>query len=58
MVIDDRHVETGSFNFSAAAVDKNAENVLVLWNVPALAAQYAAEWKRLWDEGESLHAQY
>jgi phosphatidylserine/phosphatidylglycerophosphate/cardiolipin synthase-like enzyme len=58
MVIDGKHVETGSFNYSAAAVDKNAENVLVLWNVPALAAQYAAEWKRLWDEGESLSAGY
>ena len=58
MVIDGMHVETGSFNYSAAAVDKNAENVLVLWNVPTLAAQYAAEWKRLWDEGEPLHAKY
>jgi phosphatidylserine/phosphatidylglycerophosphate/cardiolipin synthase-like enzyme len=51
MVIDGRHVQTGSFNYSAAAVKKNAENVLVLWNEPELAGQYAAEWQRLWDEG-------
>jgi phosphatidylserine/phosphatidylglycerophosphate/cardiolipin synthase-like enzyme len=58
MVIDGKHVETGSFNYSAVAVDKNAENVLVLWNVPSLAAQYAAEWTRLWDEGARLSAKY
>ena len=58
MVIDGRHVQTGSFNYSAAAVDKNAENVLVLWNEPELAAWYAAEWQRLWDEAEALPARY
>jgi phosphatidylserine/phosphatidylglycerophosphate/cardiolipin synthase-like enzyme len=30
MVIDGKHVETGSFNYSAAAADKNAENALGL----------------------------
>ena len=44
--------QTGSFNYSAAP--KNAENVLALRNAPELAAQYAAEWKRLRDEAESL----
>jgi len=58
MVVDGRHVQTGSFNYSAAAVDKNAENVLVLWDMPELAAQYAAEWQRLWDEAEPLPASY
>jgi len=58
MVIDGKHVETGSFNYSAAAVDKNAENVLVLWDVPELAALYAAEWQRLWNEAEPLQTQY
>ena len=58
MVIDDRHVQTGSFNYSAAAVDKNAENVLLLRDAPDLAAQYAAEWQRLWDEAEPLPAKY
>jgi phosphatidylserine/phosphatidylglycerophosphate/cardiolipin synthase-like enzyme len=54
MVIDGRHVQTGSFNYSAAASGKNAENVLVLWNAPELAARYAAEWQILWEEGEAL----
>jgi phosphatidylserine/phosphatidylglycerophosphate/cardiolipin synthase-like enzyme len=58
MVIDDSTVETGSFNYSAAAADKNAENVLLLRNVPALARSYAAEWQRLWSEAEGLAAKY
>ena len=58
LVIDRRHLETGSFNFTAAAADKNAENVLVLWNVPPLATTYATEWQRLWDEASPLPARY
>jgi phosphatidylserine/phosphatidylglycerophosphate/cardiolipin synthase-like enzyme len=50
MVIDGSTVETGSFNFTAAAAVRNAENVLVLRGMPQLAASYAAEWRRLWDE--------
>ena len=58
MIIDGRHVQTGSFNYSAAAVDKNAENVLVLRDAPELAAKYASEWQRLWDEAEPLPSKY
>jgi hypothetical protein len=29
---------------------RNAENVLVLWNVPKIAEVYAREWERLWGE--------
>lgn len=58
MVIDGEHLETGSFNYSAAAAQKNAENVLVLWNVKPMAHQYAIEWQRLWDEGADLRAAY
>ena len=58
MVIDGKHVETGSFNYSAGAVNKNAENVLPLRDVPELAAQYAKEWQRLWGEGEDAKPKY
>lgn len=58
MVIDSKTVQTGSFNYSAAAADKNAENVLVLRGVPAIASTYATEWKRLWDEADPLAAKY
>ena len=44
MVIDGQTVLTGSFNFTEAAEERNAENVLVVRD-PALAAQYAANWR-------------
>jgi phosphatidylserine/phosphatidylglycerophosphate/cardiolipin synthase-like enzyme len=43
IVIDEREVITGSFNFTRAADEKNAENLLVL-NSIALAKQYLDNW--------------
>jgi phosphatidylserine/phosphatidylglycerophosphate/cardiolipin synthase-like enzyme len=54
MVADGRHVQTGSFNYTRAAAEKNAENVLVVRDNPAIAAKYTAEWERLWNEGEDF----
>lgn len=50
MVIDGVTLETGSFNCTTAAIKHNAENALVLWNVPQIAEVYAREWERLWEE--------
>lgn len=58
IVVDGTTIETGSFNYSAAAANKNAENVLVLWNVPAIAATYENEWQRLWNESVPLKANF
>ncbi|WP_259596789.1 phospholipase D family nuclease [Burkholderia thailandensis] len=58
MVIDGLHVETGSFNYSSAAANRNAENALVLWNTKSLADRYGAEWARLWQEGVELKPAY
>ncbi|HBN6128328.1 TPA: phospholipase D family protein [Clostridioides difficile] len=58
MVIDGSHVETGSFNFSSSASYKNAENALFLRNVQPIAAQYDAEWRRLWQESTDLNGRY
>jgi len=44
MVIDGEVVITGSFNFTRAAEEKNAENLLVIRD-KALAAKYIANWK-------------
>lgn len=41
MVIDDRTVITGSFNFTKAAEERNAENLLILNNELSLAGTYA-----------------
>lgn len=58
MVMDGQHVELGSFNYSAAAVDRNAENALLLSNVGPLAKTYATEWQRLWNEATPLKPAY
>jgi len=44
MVIDGTTVLTGSFNFTKAAEDSNAENLLVIHDA-ALAKKYAANWQ-------------
>lgn len=54
IVVDDDEVETASFNFTAAAERKNAENVLVLRGDSSFARQYEAEWRRLWNEPEPM----
>jgi phosphatidylserine/phosphatidylglycerophosphate/cardiolipin synthase-like enzyme len=50
ITVDDTHQETGSFNFTESAATRNAENVLVNWNNPALAQVYAAQWGTLYVE--------
>jgi len=42
MVIDSTTVITGSFNFTKAAEEKNAENMLVIKDAPDLATAYEA----------------
>lgn len=44
MVIDQTIVLTGSFNFTKAAEENNAENLLVLHD-PALARRYSTNWQ-------------
>jgi phosphatidylserine/phosphatidylglycerophosphate/cardiolipin synthase-like enzyme len=44
MVIDGETVLTGSFNFTKAAQDKNAENVVIIRD-STLAAQYTQNWE-------------
>lgn len=45
MIIDGRDVITGSFNFTSSAQKVNAENVIDIENVPALARDYIADWR-------------
>lgn len=44
MIIDGQTVVTGSFNFTKAAQNKNAENVIIIKD-PKLASVYAMNWK-------------
>jgi phosphatidylserine/phosphatidylglycerophosphate/cardiolipin synthase-like enzyme len=52
MVIDGTTVLTGSFNFTKAAEEHNAENLLVIQD-PTLAEKYAANWKVHADHSEA-----
>ena len=51
MVIDDQTIITGSFNFTKAAEEHNAENLLVIRD-KALAAKYTANWQEHADHSE------
>jgi phosphatidylserine/phosphatidylglycerophosphate/cardiolipin synthase-like enzyme len=58
LAIDGRTLETGSYNFSRAAEDKNAENLLLIRNCPQLVSLYEADWQRLWATGIPLKGRY
>jgi phosphatidylserine/phosphatidylglycerophosphate/cardiolipin synthase-like enzyme len=51
LVIDGETVETGSFNMTSAAESRNAENVLILRDDPAVARLYETNFRSLWNEG-------
>jgi phosphatidylserine/phosphatidylglycerophosphate/cardiolipin synthase-like enzyme len=44
MILDGHTVITGSFNFSKAAEESNAENLLIIHQTPALAEKYLSNW--------------
>jgi len=56
MVIDNKAVETGSFNYTRSAQIRNAENVIVIDDAPQVAAAYRHEWDRLWREAQALQS--
>jgi len=45
MIIDGATIITGSFNFTKAAEESNAENLVILRETPALASKYEANWQ-------------
>lgn len=58
IVVDGLHVETGSYNFSEAAARRNSENVLVLWNQPAVAKIYLQHWASRFALATPFRTQY
>jgi phosphatidylserine/phosphatidylglycerophosphate/cardiolipin synthase-like enzyme len=50
MVMDSVSIETGSFNYTTAAIEHNAENALALWDVASIATCYSTEFERFWAE--------
>lgn len=48
VIVDGVSVETGSYNFTASARDRNSENVIIIRNASELAARYEANWEKMW----------
>ena len=55
-MIDERHVETDSFDYSASPERSNSENVLVVWNDRETAAKYLSHWADRWANGIDIAA--
>lgn len=58
IVADGQTTETGSFNFSHSAESSNSENVIVVWNYPAVAASYLKHWRSRWEQGVAYRPAY
>lgn len=52
MVVDGKSVQTGSFNYTASANKRNAENVIYIIDNKALASGYQKEFNRLYIESK------
>ncbi len=57
IIIDQQTVITGSFNFTKAAEERNAENVLIIKD-EKLASRYAQNWKEHFMHSEEYKGRY
>ncbi|HHH1742736.1 TPA: phospholipase D family protein [Yersinia enterocolitica] len=55
IIIDNKTFKTGSFNYSAAAVNRNAENIFIIRCVADITNKYQQEFDRLWAESIELN---
>ncbi len=58
IVVDDKSVETGSFNYSKAAAHSNAENAMLISDDAKLASQYTENWRLHWGHSEAWKTSY
>ena len=58
IIVDGRHVQTGSFNYSKAAAQSNSENVIVIWHNSELAATYLRHWESRFGEAVDYKRAY
>jgi phosphatidylserine/phosphatidylglycerophosphate/cardiolipin synthase-like enzyme len=57
IIVDGESVETGSYNFTKSARDKNSENVLIVRDDLNLAKTYEQNWEKLWNESDLIAPQ-
>jgi phosphatidylserine/phosphatidylglycerophosphate/cardiolipin synthase-like enzyme len=58
IVVDEIHVQTGSFNYSQAAANSNSENVLVISFDRTLALSYLLHWRSRFNQATTLKLNY
>lgn len=58
VLADSKHIELGSFNYSASAATRNAENAMAIWNNPEVVAIYAGKWNTYWSEAKQPPLDY
>ena len=58
LVSDQLTVQTGRFNYSAAAAKSNSENVIVLWGNEAVTTGYLRHWESRWQIGRDWRTGY
>ena len=56
IIVDGSTVQTGSFNYAPSAETKNSENVVVIREMPEVAARYLAHWQSRWEGGVPYRA--
>lgn len=58
IIVDEKTVETGSYNYSKAAGNRNSENVIVINDAPSVAKHYLEHWQSRWDQGDDVSSTY
>ena len=56
IIVDGLTVRTGSFNYAPSAETKNSENVVVIREMPDVAAEFLSHWQARWDGGVPCRA--
>ncbi len=56
IIVDGSTVQTGSFNYAPSAETKNSENVVVIREMPEVAAKFLSHWQSRWEGGVPYRA--
>lgn len=56
IIVDGLTIQTGSFNYAPSAETKNSENVVVIREMPEVAAKFLSHWQSRWDGGVPYRA--
>lgn len=52
LIIDNNTVQTGSFNYSNSATNRNSESLVVMKDFPEVAATFKEHWKSRWSQAQ------